>query len=189
MRPEWLWDKDVSIEEIQRILKDPQNERFVNMAALLLSRNNTPKEIFDQYLDKMILVQHWARIKRQMRKDTWNDPRIIFWQAVYEKLVADFKEKGGVIRPAKQEKAVDDLIRQAAEMVRTYRQKSKLTQSELAKRIGISQQIISRIEKGCADMRLLTLNKICQGEQIVVESRPLCYPLRISDGEKEVFHA
>jgi len=38
-----------------------------------------------------------------------------------------------------------------------------LTQGELAKRIGISQQIISRIEKGYNDMRLLTLEKIAQG--------------------------
>ena len=158
----------------------------MNIAALLLSRNNIPKEIFDQYLDKMVFVQHWARIKRQMRKDAWNDPRIIFWQAVYEKLVADFREQGIVVRPRRQENSIGHLIYQAAEMVRTARQKLGLTQSELAARIGISQQVISRIEKGASDIRLLTLDKIfCfLGEQVVIESRPSWIPGKISRKEK-----
>lgn len=191
MRPEWLWDKDIAVEEIQRILKDPQDEHFVNMAALLLSRNNTPKEIFDQYLEKMVFVQHWARIKRQMRKDAWNDPRIIFWQAVYEKLAADFKEQGIAVRRPKEEKPIDDVVQQAAEMVRTTRQKLGLTQSELAARIGISQQVISRIEKGASDIRLLTLGRIFRflGEHLGVRSQPMWLSNKISDGRKEVLHA
>lgn len=191
MRPGWLWDTNISAEEIQAILKDPENRRFVNMAALLLSRKNTPKEVFDEYLDQKAFVQNWARVKRQMRKDSWNDPRIVFWQAVYEKLLTDFKEKGISIRLVKQERAMDELCHQIAEKVKAYRQKSNLTQNELAKRIGISQQIISRIEKGRNDFRILTLNKIffSLGEQIAIELRDLHYPDRVSDGKKEVSHA
>ncbi len=48
-------------------------------------------------------------------------------------------------------------------MIKGCRHGLGLTQGELAKRIGISQQIISRIEKGYNDMRLLTLEKIAQG--------------------------
>ncbi len=36
-----------------------------------------------------------------------------------------------------------------AEKIRYYRKKSKLTQSELAKRVGLTEQHISRIESGC----------------------------------------
>lgn len=171
MKPEWLWDKDISLEEIQQILKDPRNERFLNMAALLLSRSNAPKEVFAQYLDRKDFVKNWARIKRQMRKDAWNDPRIIFWQAVYEKLVAEFKQKGVSLRPGKEEKAVDELCRQIAEKVKAYRQEMGWTQSKLAERLGISQQVISRIESGRENVRVLTLEKIFPGMQPVTELR------------------
>lgn len=191
MRPPWLWDKDISKEEIQAILKDPHNERFVNMAALLLSRNNMPKEVFDQYLDRTIFVQNWARIKRQMRKDSWNDPRIVFWQAVYEKLFSEFKAKGIVLRPRREDIALSELSQQIAEKIKTTRHDLGLTQGELAERIGISQQIISRIEKGRNDVRLSTLEKIFRfvGEQLVIQSRSAWIPKRISDGTKEVAHA
>ncbi len=163
MRPAWLWDQDISLEEIQAILKDPHHERFVNLAALLLSRTNTPKEVFAQYLDRTIFIQNWARIKRQMRKDSWNDPRIVFWQAVYEKLVDKFKERGIALRPRREEGTPHELTRQVAQKIKSIRQSLGLTQGELAERIGISQQIISRIERGHNDMRLLTLEKIVQG--------------------------
>ncbi|MDO8580626.1 MAG: helix-turn-helix transcriptional regulator [Candidatus Omnitrophota bacterium] len=191
MRPGWLWDTNISVEEIQAILQDPQQERFVNMAALLLSRKNTPKEVFDQYLDRKVFVQHWNRIKRQMRKDSWNDPRIVFWQAVYEKLVAEFKAKGIAIRPIKQRKTADALSGYIAEMIKTSRKSSDFTQGELAKKIGISQQIISRIEKGQNDMRLLTLEKIAEhlSAHLTIELRHYFSPNRFSDGKKEVAHA
>ena len=191
MRPEWLWDRNISVDKIQKILKDTHHERFVATAALLLSRNNVPKEIFAQYLNRKIFVQHWSRIKRQMRKDAWNDPRIIFWQAVYEKLLAEFKQKGISIRPMKEEKIVNDLARQIADKLKNFRRNLHLTQKELADRIGISQQIISRIEKGRDDMRLHTLVNIFSflGEQIVIESRSAWMPNKISDGKKEVVHA
>ncbi len=174
MRPAWLWDRNMSIEEVKAITQDSLNPRFAEMAALLLSRNNAPKEIFEEYLDKKMFVQNWNRVKRQMRKDSWNNPRIIFWQAVYEKIASEFKEKGIPIRQVKEVKAIDDLPRQIAEKLRVYRQNLNLTQKDLADRIGISQQIISRIEKGRDDMRLLTLSKIFSflGEQIVIDSRP-----------------
>ncbi|MCR4337585.1 MAG: helix-turn-helix domain-containing protein [Candidatus Omnitrophica bacterium] len=190
MRPEWLWDRNISVEEIQRILKDPQSERFVNIAAILLARNNAPKEIFDQYLDQKVFVQNWARIKRQMRKDSWNDPRIIFWQAVYEKLIGELKARGVPIRPRKDASASDELSLQVAEKIKTVRQELHLTQNELAERIGISQQIISRIENGRNDTRLSTLERVFHflGEQIVIDSRNFWTANKISDGTKEVAH-
>ena len=187
MRPEWLWDKNISQEDIQKILKDPRGERFVNMVALLLSRSNTPKEIFDQYLDRRIFVQSWARIKRQMRKDSWNDPRIIFWQAVYEKLLVEFRQKGIPVRPVKEETIDNDLAQEVAQKLKILRQNMNLTQRELAERIGISQQIISRIEKGRENLRLLTLSKIFSflGEQVIIDSRPSWIEGKVSYGRSQ----
>lgn len=171
MRPEWLWDKKISEREAQNIFKDPENARFVPTAAALLSRTNTPRENFARYLDKEAFVQNWARIKRRMRKDNWNDQRIIFWQAVYDKLAAEFLAKGIALRPARDEGPVDELTRQIAEKIRDVRQASGLTQGELAEKIGISQQVISRVEKGRSDIRLLTLEKIARalGRAVNVE--------------------
>ena len=191
MRPQWLWDKNISEEEIKIILKDPEHERFMNLAALLLSRNNAPKEIFDQYLDKKLFVQNWSRIKRRMRKDSWNDPRIVFWQAVYEKLRDEFKEKGMVIRARPAEITGGNVSWQIAEKIKTARQDLRLTQGELAEKIGISQQIISRIEKGRNDLRLSTLEKVLRflGEQVEIKSGPAFYLGKFSNGQKEVAHA
>lgn len=191
MRPEWLWDRNISIEEIKSILRNPQHERFVEISALLLSRNNIPKEIFEEYLDQVLFTRNWGRMKRQMRKNSWNDPRIIFWQAIYEKLVAGLKDRGITIRPRKENIISSGLDQQIVERIKMFRQDSGLTQSELAERIGISQQIISRIEKGRNDMRLSTLEKIFRflGEQLIIESRSTWVPDKISDGKKEVAHA
>ena len=192
MRPDWLWDRDISTEEIQKVLKDPHDNRFVSMAALVLSRNNAPKEIFTQYLDRTIFVENWARVKRQMRKNAWDDQRIIFWQAVYAKLASEFKEKGIAIRPVKEpEKADDEWSRQIAGMIKDRRQDMGLTQSEFARRIGISQQIISRVEKGRNDMRLLTMVKVFQflGERVLIDSTSTWVSGKISDGNKEITNA
>lgn len=191
MKPGWLWDTKMTLKEIQAILKDQRHDRFVTTAALLLSRHNAPKEVFDEYLDKKLFVRNWNRIKRQMRKDSWNDPRIVFWQAVYEKLVSEFKEQGLSIRPPKKEFAVNRLVEQVAEKIKTARQELELTQGELAERIGISQQVISRIEKGRSDLRLSTLEKVSSflGEQIEIKSTPAFYMGKFSDGQKEAAHA
>ena len=190
MRPEWLWDRNIPLEEIKSILRNPQHERYVEIAALLLSRNNTPREVFEEYLDQVLFVSNWGRIKRQMRKNSWNDPRIIFWQAIYKKLVAGLKDRGIAIRERKVTSAPSELNQSVADRIKSARQNLKLTQSEFAERIGISQQIISRIEKGRSDLRLSTLEKIFRflGDQVVIEARSAWVPNKISDGEKEVAH-
>ena len=110
---------------------------------------------------------------------------------MYEKLLSEFKQKGVSFRPVKEEKPINDLARQIAEKLKTARQDLNLTQKELADRIGISQQIISRVEQGRNDIRILTLEKIFRflGEQIVIESKSAWVPNKISDGKKEVIHA
>lgn len=174
MRPDWLWDRDISMKKIQSILKDPQNVRFTEIAALLLSRKNTPKEVFDQYLEKEIFVQHWVRIKRRMRKNAWSDPRIDFWQAVYEKIVKAFKDQGVPIRPKSKEFVPDEVCQDAGNKIKNMRQSLGMTQAELAQRLGVSQQIISLIETGRENPSIKTISTICQasGGQAVLTIVP-----------------
>lgn len=48
----------------------------------------------------------------------------------------------------------------AGRMVREARRRGKLTQRELAKRAGIPQETIARIERGRADPRVNTLDRL-----------------------------
>lgn len=159
MRNDWLWDRKISIEKVKDILKDPDNKRFVEFASLLLSRKNTIKEVFDFYITPLIFCKNWHRIKRQMRKDKWNNPRIEFWQQVYDVLLDKYKKEGIILRQAKKGQN-DSLCRDLGNKIRKIRKRKALSQIELAKKIGVSQQIISRIERGYENISIITLKKI-----------------------------
>ena len=160
MKADWLWDRKISVSKAKGILKCENNSKFIEMAALLLSRKNIPKEVFGEFLDKEIFVKNWARIKRHMRRDQWNDPRVEFWQAIYEKLFEIYKKKGFVFRVEKSKDAVDLMCKQVGEGICRIRKNQKLTQRELEHQWGISLQIMSKIEKGRHNGSLLTMKKI-----------------------------
>jgi DNA-binding XRE family transcriptional regulator len=157
---DWLWDRKTSLSKAKGILKDSGHANFLSLSSLLLSRKNSPKEVFKAYLKPKVFLSNWKKIKRQMRRDYWNNPRIEFWQAIYEKLREKYNEKGmlpvkKVIRGPKQE-----FMQLIADRIRLCRKQKKLTQRGLAKRLKISQQMISRIEQGRENISILTLKKI-----------------------------
>jgi len=84
MKENIFWDKKVNKEEVKKILKNESHKRFIYFASLLLSRTNDIKTIFSEYLDKVIFCNNWIKIKRQMRKDKWNNVKINFWDEVYK---------------------------------------------------------------------------------------------------------
>jgi len=49
---------------------------------------------------------------------------------------------------------------EAAEVLRTARREAQLTQAELARRAGVSQQVVSRIETGRTEPTLPTLRRL-----------------------------
>lgn len=159
MNRAWLWDRKLSDSQAKKILKNPQHRRFVPIAALLLARNNEPRDVFRTYLDPLLLCSHWQSIKRRMRKDEWNSQRIVFWQAIYEKLRDKYREKGIKLRAEKQE-VRDAICKKVGEEIRSIRKEKGLSQKALAKKLRISQQLISRIEKGKENISLITLKGI-----------------------------
>jgi len=161
---DWLWDRKISIKRAKGILANPQNEHFLNISSILLSRKNTPKEIFKHYLKQRDFVVNWNRIKRQMRKNAWNDPRIEYWQAIYEKLRE--KDKFKRVRIYQVNKVVKPghlFFKEIAGKIKTTRKQKGISQKLLAKKLKVSQQVISRIESGEENMSLNTLNKIANG--------------------------
>ena len=154
-----FWDKKINTEEAKKILKDELNPRFIEYASLLLARTNKPKTVFNTYLNQEAFVNNWAKIKRRMRENKWNDRRIIFWNEIYRtvkkhgniKGFREFKE-----RPLR----VDPEIKIICDQIKSTRQKNGLTQIELAKKSGLSQQSISFVEQGYVNISLRTLKKI-----------------------------
>jgi DNA-binding XRE family transcriptional regulator len=57
---------------------------------------------------------------------------------------------------------VMDLARQLAEALRRMRQEAGLTQTGMAKKLGISQPTLNRLESGIQNTTLKTLGQLCR---------------------------
>jgi len=159
MKNDWLWDRKINISRAKKSLKNPKQKDFFLLAALLLSRNNTPKEVFKDYLDPLLFCKYWTGIKKRMRKDKWSEPRIIFWQVIYEKLMDKYRKRGISFRKDTP-LSKNPLCERTGKQIRNIRQEQGLSQKQLAKKLGVSQQLISRIEKGKENVSLDTLSNI-----------------------------
>lgn len=177
MKRDWLWDKDIPETELKEVFANRDNPRFISLVALLLSRKNSAEEVFKEYIKREDFFIRWHSIKRRMRKNSWNDPRIEYWQAIYDTLkkipeVAELKQpKSKTLKI--QEEALFALPREIGEKIRELREKSDLTQKKLADKLGISQQIISRIESGKHNISLGTLEKVCKSLGISLNAEKL----------------
>lgn len=154
-----FWDKNFKQDEVKKILSDETNPKFVEIAALLLSRTNKPNIIFSKYLNKAEFCNNWRRIKRQMRKNKWNEARIIFWDEVYKVILQDI-DKTVLKASKKRDIHVDSQIKQIGDEIRKARKNKGWTQTELARMSNLSQQTISFAEKGYTNISVRTLKKI-----------------------------
>lgn len=160
MLKDWLWDKKISISRAQSILRNPTHPRFIALSSVLLSRKNNPNEVFRKYIKPKVFCRQWPGIKSKMNKDSWNNPRIEFWQAVYEKLLIKYRLKGipVFVRPLR--KDINEFCAEVGEKIRILRKQKGYTQKTFSKKLKVSQQMISRIEGGGENVSLLTLKKI-----------------------------
>ena len=147
----WQWDMRRSDEEIRKILKDPKHPSFLHYAALLLARINIPKEVFNRYLGKEDFCIEWQKIKRRMRKDRLSQDRLM--------ATAGRSSEVTLRKPAKT--AVKDSLRaRIGKRIREIRRSKKMTQAELARESGLSQQFLSKIEQGTENISLDTVERI-----------------------------
>jgi len=161
MAKAWQWDVRRSEEEIQQILKDPKHPSFPHYASLLLARNNVPKEVFGEYLRKEDFCVHWPNLKRRMRKDQWSQGRIQFWEEIYRHLKDDFKAKGiRLRRPSPLPVRKDSLRLRIGKRIQEIRRSKKMTQGEIARGAGLTQQFVSRIEQGRENVSVDTLERL-----------------------------
>ncbi len=168
----WLWDRKTTQEQAKKILSDTEDKRFIAFAALLFSRKNNPKEVFTEYIKPEAFLQNWLKIKKTMRKDSWNNPRIEYWQAIFEHLKKKFIESGrydSIIKKDDNKKFA--YHKDIAEKIRTARKKQGFTQAELAQKLNVSQQLISRMESGRDNVSIQTLKNVAGalGVNLIVE--------------------
>ena len=164
----WLWEKKIKEEEVKKILKNPSHPKFLEYSSLLLSRMNDPSVVFKNYIRAEIFYKNWRKIKKYMRKNKWNYARIIFWDAIYEKIREKFKEKGIILKEESEE--VDPYLKKIGETIKKVRKEKGLTQKQIAEKLGVSQQFFSRIESGKENITLKYLVKIASllGEELKI---------------------
>lgn len=157
----WQWDVRRSDEEVRRILKNPQDANFLYYSSLLLARSNSPKEVFGSYLKIEDFCREWPGIKRRMRKDQWNAGRIQFWEEIYRHLKEKLKVKGVALRKPKSCPPSSDSLRvRIGRRIHEARRFKKITQRDLARGAGLTQQFVSQIEKGAVNVSLDTVERI-----------------------------
>jgi|SRR3989339_361314 len=171
MKKDWLWDRDLNIEEIFGNEKHP---RYVSTAALLLARKNSAKEVFSEYIKPLVFYKNWLKIKKVMRRDQWNNPRIDYWQAIYEKLGEKYRSEGVKLRQPKV--TSNKVIKNIGQQIKTARLKKGLTQKRFADQVNITQQWLSTIEQGQENITLLTLIRLCRA----LGMKEVSFPLKLN---------
>ncbi|MDD4013241.1 MAG: helix-turn-helix transcriptional regulator [Candidatus Omnitrophica bacterium] len=154
-----FWDRKITRDEAKKILADVSHPMFIEYASILLSRTNEPKTIFSNYIKKLVFCRQWNKIKKQMRKNKWNDKKIVFWDEVYKVLIKHFN-KDELKAPKEKQTAVDEVIRRIGTQIREARKAKGWTQQEFAKKAGFSQQTVSFVERGYINVSFLTLKKL-----------------------------
>ncbi len=168
MNINWLWDTRISEEEARKILRDEKHPKFNIYAEKLLSRVSDPKIVFE-IIDKVIFCKKWSTIKNRMRKDRWLKDKIAFWDTIYERVKEQLREQGIKIRYPAKEKIPQKRLEIAQEFKR-MRKILGISQKELASKLGVIQQYISKIETGRENLSIDTLDSIANlfGKELVI---------------------
>ncbi len=171
MRTNWLWDSRLGENQVREILKNEDHPKFDIYAEKLFSRVNDPKMAFS-IVDKVTFCKKWPSIKKRMRKDRWLRDRAVFWQTIYERIYAGLKESGIKIRST-QEADIPAQRLKLSQQIRNIRMKLGYTQGGIAKRLGVIQQYISKIETGRENVSVDTLTRIADAfnKKLVIELR------------------
>lgn len=171
MRTNWLWDSRLEESKVREILKDENHPKFNIYAEKLFSRVNNPKVAFS-IVDKVTFCKKWSSIKKRMRKDRWLKDRVIFWQTIYERILEGLKEQGIKIRSQREVKIPAERMKLAQE-IKDIRAELGYTQRDMAKKLGVIQQYISKIENGRENFSVDTLKRIADvfSKRLVVALR------------------
>lgn len=171
MKTNWLWDSRLSERAVKKILGDDRNPKFDIYAEKLLARIAEPGVVF-RLIDEVVFCKRWPELKRRMKRDRWLKERVVFWQTMYERIRERLRERGvklrepGIVRVPLER-------RRLAQELRGARVKLGYTQRDVAERLGVIQQYVSRIESGRENVTVDTLRRIANvfGKSVVISLR------------------
>jgi UDP-N-acetylglucosamine 1-carboxyvinyltransferase len=149
MKTNWLWDTRLSETRVKNILKDEKNPRFYIYAEKLFSRISDTQTAFS-YVPKEVFFRHWPDIKQRIDKDTWKKGKAEFWQKTYEQIAAHLEVHGSALSERMS----------IAQQIKAIRLQLGYTQEEMAKRLGVIQQFVSKLETGRENLTIDTLKRI-----------------------------
>ena len=158
MNVNWLWDSRLTKKKVREILNDEHHPRFEITAEKLLSRTSDPKVAFD-LIDQETFCRKWPSIKKRMRKNRWANDRIRFWQVIYERALDQLRKKGFTVRQENCKQIPPERF-QVAQQIRKIRTRLGYTQNDFAKKLGVIQQYVSKVERGQENISLDVLKKI-----------------------------
>ena len=142
MKVHWLWDTRLSEAKVRNILKNEKDPRFYIYAEKLFARVKNPKVAFG-FVPKEVFYHQWPVIKQRIEKDTWVKGRSDSWQKIYEDLANISPER-----------------RDIARQIKNMRIKVGYTQREMANKLGVIQQFVSKLEAGTENVTVDTLKRI-----------------------------
>ena len=155
MKTNWLWDTRLTDTRVKKILKDERNPRFYIYAEKLFSRISDPQLAFS-YIPKEVFYRNWPVIKQRIDKDAWSKGRVGLWQNIYDRISAQLKAKDAHLVAA----GISPERISVAQQIRGIRVQLGYTQREMAKRLGVIQQFVSKLETGRENLTVDTLKRI-----------------------------
>lgn len=158
MKTNWLWDTILNEKEVREILKNEKHPKFDTYTEMLLSRISDPEIVFS-FINKKAFCRKWPKIKKGLASDRWLKNRILFWQIIYERIHAELEEQGIRLRVPTRIKPPVERVK-IVQQIRSLRRRFGYTQKALAKKLGVMQQYISKIESGVENVSIDTLKKI-----------------------------
>jgi UDP-N-acetylglucosamine 1-carboxyvinyltransferase len=142
MKVNWLWDARLSKARVKRILNNENDPRFYIYAEKLFSRVNNPKIAFG-YVPKNVFYHQWPAIRQRIEKDQWAKQKADFWQRKYEEIRSIPAQRVDI-----------------AQQIKNIRVKLGYTQMEVAQKLGVIQQFVSKLEAGRENVTIDTLKRI-----------------------------
>lgn len=153
----YFWDLNPqALMETSRALKNPEHPQFAERMVTLLTRCDQPKELFSA-VPKETFLKAWPKIRSAWIKRIRQSDQRSWWETMYEQL-AEAADKKNL--PAKGEPSVH--FAKFGMLLKAKRLDAGLSQSQLAKRTGLAQPVISQIEEGRKNITLLTLIRLCK---------------------------
>lgn len=144
-----------ALRETEKIIKNPEHPKFIERIFTLLSRCDTPGELFS-LISRKQFVEVWPRIRRYWMRTKQAEEFRSWWESVYEQVL----EKKKIKKRIKGEPP--EIFVKIGKIIRNERLKRRLSQTDFARKIGMKQPDISAIESGKKNITLETLIRLCK---------------------------